>query len=84
MCCLAWGGEGRGLLASVALDGALVVYPGGGPYSRPAMEVRGAHTPETWTGGIQFSPDGRLIVTRGLDQCIKCLFFPVWISLAGG
>ena len=73
MCSLAWtgGAEGKSMLASVALDGALVVYPGNGPYTRPAMEVRNAHTPETWTGGLAFSPDGRLIVTRGLDECIK-------------
>jgi WD40 repeat protein len=75
MCCLAWTGRaedsGKSLLASVALDGSLVIYPGGGPYSRPAMEVRDAHEPETWTGGMAFSSDGRLLVTRGQDQCIK-------------
>jgi WD40 repeat protein len=74
MCCLAWSGPhegGKSLLASVALDGALVIYGGQGPYTRPMMEVRDAHQAETWSGGIAFSSDGRLLVTRGQDQCIK-------------
>ncbi|KAA8900864.1 WD40-repeat-containing domain protein [Sphaerosporella brunnea] len=73
MCCLAWAPAegGKSLLASVALDGALVLYGGNGPYSRPAMEVKDAHKPDTWTGGIAFSGDGRLLATRGQDQTVK-------------
>jgi len=74
MCCLAWAGPqegGKTMLASVALDGSLVIYGGNGPFSRPAMEVRNAHEPETWTGAITFSSDGRLLATRGQDQTIK-------------
>ncbi|KAF8537176.1 WD40-repeat-containing domain protein [Trichophaea hybrida] len=74
MCCLAWASPqegGKTMLASVALDGSLVVYGGNGPFSRPAMEVQNAHEPETWTGAIQFSSDGRLLATRGQDQTIK-------------
>ncbi|KAI5854698.1 WD40-repeat-containing domain protein [Tricharina praecox] len=74
MCCLAWAAPQEGaksMLASVALDGSLVIYPGNGPFSRPAMEVRGAHQAETWTGGIAFSGDGRLLATRGQDQTVK-------------
>lgn len=77
MCSLAWSGPqegGKTMLASVTLDGSLVVYGGNGPYSRPAMEVRSAHEPETWTGGTVFSSDGRLLATRGQDQTIKRKF----------
>ncbi|KAH8148092.1 uncharacterized protein LAJ45_07856 [Morchella importuna] len=59
------------LIATVALDGVLALYAGDGPYSRPAMEVRDAHKRETWTGGIAFSHDGRMLVTRGQDGDIK-------------
>ncbi|RPA79912.1 WD40 repeat-like protein, partial [Ascobolus immersus RN42] len=69
MCCVAWapavGDLGKNMIASVALDGSLVLFAGDGPYTRPQMEVRNAHTPETWTTGIAFSNDGRLLVTRG-------------------
>lgn len=42
-----------------------------GPYSRPVVEVRDAHVPETWTAGLALSSDGRLLVTRGKDQSIN-------------
>ncbi|KAL7266623.1 hypothetical protein RUND412_010828 [Rhizina undulata] len=73
MCCVAWtgGDAGKSMIASVALDGALVVYPGEGPFTRPAMEVRDAHERESWTGGITFSGDGRLLATKGGDETIK-------------
>ncbi|KAI5819932.1 WD40-repeat-containing domain protein [Pyronema omphalodes] len=73
MCSLAWGpGEGnKTMLASVAEDGGLVVYAGNGPYTRPQMEVREAHKPDTWTGGLVFSSDGRYLASRGQDQTIK-------------
>lgn len=47
-----------------------------GPYSRPVVEVRDARVPETWTAGLAFSSDGRLLVTRGEDQCIKPILSP--------
>ena len=73
MCAVAWsaGVEGRNVIGSMALDGVLEIWAGAGPYSRPIMEVRDAHAPETWTSGLAFSSDGRLLVTRGSDQCIK-------------
>lgn len=75
MCCLAWagrGGEGaQNMIGTVALDGVLAIYAGNGPYTRPVMEVRDAHKRDTWTGGIAFSYDGRMVVTRGQDQDIK-------------
>ena len=74
MTAVAWGSPkqgGNNILVSTALDGSLVMWSGEGPYTRPAGEVRSAHTPNTWTGGIDISPDGRLIVTRGGDDTIK-------------
>lgn len=75
MCCLAWagkGGEAAGnMIGTVALDGVLSIWAGNGPYSRPIMEVRNAHKQDTWTGGISFSHDGRMLVTRGQDGDIK-------------
>jgi WD40 repeat protein len=81
MCALAWGpGEGnKTMIASTAEDGGLVVYAGGGPYTRPQMEVREAHKADTWTGGLVFSSDGRYLASRGQDQTIKCRFSRVLV-----
>ena len=65
------GSAGGGMIGTMALDGVLSIWNAGGPYSRPVMEVRDAHAKETWTGGLTFSSDGRLIATMGQDQCIK-------------
>ncbi|KFY11035.1 hypothetical protein V492_04715 [Pseudogymnoascus sp. VKM F-4246] len=69
-----WGSPkqgGNNILVATALDGSLVMWSGNGPYARPAGEIRGAHTPNTRTGGVDISPDGRMIVTRGGDNLIK-------------
>ncbi|WPH02077.1 WD repeat protein [Acrodontium crateriforme] len=69
-----WGSPtqgGNNLLISTALDGSLVMWSGDGPHSRPAAEIRDAHTRETWTSGLDISADGRLVVTRGGDNMIK-------------
>ncbi|KAK5166132.1 uncharacterized protein LTR77_008393 [Saxophila tyrrhenica] len=74
MTAVAWGSPmqgGNNLLVSAALDGSLVMWSGEGPYSRPAAETREAHTPGTWTSGLDISADGRLVVTRGGDDTIK-------------
>lgn len=71
---LAWGTPmqgGNNILAAAALDGSLVMWSGTGPYTRPSGEIRNAHTKDTWTSGLDISPDGRLIVTRGGDDTIK-------------
>ncbi|KAG0129071.1 WD40-repeat-containing domain protein [Tuber indicum] len=60
------GKGGRSRICAVAC-----IWNAGGPYSRPIMEVRDAHAKETWTGGLTFSSDGRLIATMGEDQYIK-------------
>lgn len=62
---------GKNLLVAAALDGSLVMWDGDGPFSRPAAEIREAHQKDTWTGGIDISPDGRTVVTRGGDNLIK-------------
>jgi len=61
----------KNMLVAAALDGSLVMWSGDGPYSRPAAEIRDAHEPQTWTGGIDISSDGRMVVTRGGDNLIK-------------
>ncbi|KAK3062887.1 hypothetical protein LTS18_003168 [Coniosporium uncinatum] len=74
MTAVTWGSPSQGgnnVLVSAALDGSLVMWSGEGPYNRPAGEIRNAHTPDTWTGGIDISSDGRLVVTRGGDDTIK-------------
>jgi WD40 repeat protein len=74
MTSVAWGSPAQGgcnILVSTALDGSLVMWSGDGPHTRPAAEIRDAHTPDTWTGGIDISADGRLVVTRGGDDMIK-------------
>ncbi|KAI0180249.1 WD40 repeat-like protein [Hypoxylon sp. FL1284] len=62
---------GNNVLVSAALDGTLVMWGGNGPFTRPAGEIREAHKPNTWTGGIDISSDGRMVVTRGGDNLIK-------------
>ncbi|RYP47343.1 hypothetical protein DL768_006594 [Monosporascus sp. mg162] len=74
MTAVAWGTPvqgGNDVLVSAALDGTLVMWSGNGPFTRPAAEIREAHTPNTWTGGIDISSDGRMVVTRGGDDLIK-------------
>ncbi|CAK7228180.1 hypothetical protein SBRCBS47491_006816 [Sporothrix bragantina] len=82
MTAVAWGassaggsgdsGAGDSVIVAAALDGSLVLYSGnGGPYTRPAAEIRDAHAPNTWTSGIDVSADGRMVVTRGGDGFIK-------------
>ncbi|KAK0389353.1 hypothetical protein NLU13_2928 [Sarocladium strictum] len=62
---------GQNVLIGAALDGTLVMYGGNGPYTRPAGEIRDAHQAQTWTGGLDISSDGRMVVTRGGDDTIK-------------
>ncbi|KAI1868128.1 uncharacterized protein JN550_006616 [Neoarthrinium moseri] len=74
MTAVAWGAPAQGgsnVLVSAALDGTLVMWSGNGPFTRPAAEIRDAHKPNTWTGGIDISSDGRMVVTRGGDNLIK-------------
>ncbi|KAL2124023.1 hypothetical protein VTJ04DRAFT_388 [Mycothermus thermophilus] len=73
MTAVAWGlGQGNSpVMVAAALDGSLVMYNGNGPFTRPAAEIKDAHRPDTWTGGIAISGDGRMVVTRGGDGLIK-------------
>lgn len=74
MTAVAWGVSAQGgsnVLVAAALDGSLVMYGGNGPFTRPTAEVRDAHKPDTWTGGVDISSDGRMVVTRGGDGLIK-------------
>lgn len=74
MTAVAWGAAASGgsnVLVSAALDGSLVMYSGNGPFTRPTAEVREAHRPDTCTGGVDISSDGRMVVTRGGDGLIK-------------
>lgn len=74
MTAVAWGAPasgGNNVLVATALDGSLVMYSGNGPFTRPTAEVQQAHRPDTWTGGVDISSDGRMVVTRGGDGLIK-------------
>lgn len=74
MTTVAWGSPlqgGNNVLVAAALDGSLVMWSGNSPFTRPAAEIREAHKPNTWTGGIDISCDGRMVVTRGGDDTIK-------------
>jgi WD repeat-containing protein 70 len=71
MTAVAWGSLTNNILVAAALDGSLVMWGANGPYSRPAADIRDAHKPDTWTGGIDISSDGRMVVTRGGDDSIK-------------
>jgi WD40 repeat protein len=71
MTAVAWGS----LLVGAAFDGALAFWGTDGPYTRPSAEVKEAHAKDTWTGGLDISGDGRLIVSRGGDNMIKCKSF---------
>ena len=74
MTAVAWGAPMQGgdnLLVGAALDGSLVMWSGEGPYTRPAAEIRDAHTPNTWTSGLDIDSAGRMVVTRGGDDTVK-------------
>jgi WD40 repeat protein len=74
MTAVAWGSPAQGgndVLVGAALDGSLVLWSGNGPFFRPSAEIRDAHKPNTWTGGVDISSDGRMVVTRGGDNLIK-------------
>jgi WD repeat-containing protein 70 len=74
MTAVTWGSQAQGgndVLVATALDGSLVMYNGNGPFSRPVAEIRDAHKAGTWTGGVDISGDGRMVVTRGGDGFIK-------------
>jgi len=74
MTAVGWAAQTQGgsnFLVAAALDGTLVMYGGDGPFTRPAAEVRDAHKAGTWTGGLDISADGRMVVTRGGDDLIK-------------
>lgn len=74
MTAVAWGNQaqgGRNMLVAAALDGSLVLWGGDGPFTRPEHEIRDAHRVDTWTGGVDISSDGRMVVTRGGDDLIK-------------
>lgn len=73
MTAVAWTSQvqGKNMLFATALDGSLVMWSGDGPFSRPAVEIRDAHKPNTWTSGLSVNPDGRMVVTRGGDDLIK-------------
>ncbi|KAK0646148.1 WD40-repeat-containing domain protein [Cercophora newfieldiana] len=74
MTAVAWGAPAQGgnpVLVAAALDGSLVMYSGNSPFNRPTAEIREAHRADTWTGGIDISSDGRMVVTRGGDGLIK-------------
>ena len=74
MTAAAWSSQAQGgnnIIVAAALDGTLVMYSGNGPFTRPAGEIQAAHKPNTWTGGLDISSDGRMVVTRGGDDTIK-------------
>jgi WD repeat-containing protein 70 len=74
MTAVAWGSQvegGNSLLVATALDGSMMLWSGEGPYHRPSGEIKDAHQPGTWTSGVDISPDGRLVITRGGDDTIK-------------
>ncbi|SPO00506.1 probable RRB1 protein, involved in the regulation of ribosome biosynthesis [Cephalotrichum gorgonifer] len=74
MTAAAWGSQAQGgnnIIVAAALDGTLVMYGGDGPFTRAAGEIREAHRPNTWTGGLDISADGRMVVTRGGDDTVK-------------
>ncbi|KAF3769654.1 WD40 repeat-like protein [Cryphonectria parasitica EP155] len=74
MTAVAWGAPASGgsnVLVAAALDGSLVLYGGDGPFTRPTGEISAAHKADTWTGGVDISSDGRMVVTRGGDNTIK-------------
>ena len=74
MTTVAWGSPAQGgndFLVGAANDGSLTIWDGKGPYRRPSGEVNNAHERDTWTGGLDISYDGRLVISRGGDDTIK-------------
>ncbi|EEQ34141.1 WD repeat protein [Microsporum canis CBS 113480] len=76
MTAVAWASPAQGgpnaLIAS-ALDGSLVMWGGDGPFNRPSAEIKDAHTKDTWTSGLDISPDGRLKVQTTYNDGLACI-----------
>jgi WD40 repeat protein len=69
MTAVAWGSPlqgGNNVLVAAALDGSLVMWSGDGPFARPSAEIREAHKPNTWTGGVDISADGTYIFLNSM------------------
>ncbi|EDN06271.1 conserved hypothetical protein [Histoplasma mississippiense (nom. inval.)] len=64
----AWSPTDYNLCVTAGTD---MMWSGDGPFLRPSAQIQGAHTKDTWTSGLDISPDGRLVVTRGGDDTIK-------------
>ncbi|KAE8153522.1 26S protease regulatory subunit 4 [Aspergillus avenaceus] len=74
MTAVAWASPKQGgpnVLVATALDGSLTMWSGDGPFTRPSGEIRDAHVRDTWTSGLDISPDGRLVITKGGDDTVK-------------
>lgn len=65
-CC--WSKDGT-LIAGAGMDGSLQVWKhkANGKYIRPDMHFKTAHVPETETACVQFSDDGKHLISRGGD-----------------
>lgn len=55
------------------LDGALHLWKTNSNFVRPDMTIH-AHVKGTETGSLTFSVDGNIILTRGGDHTVKCMF----------
>ncbi|GAA6010590.1 hypothetical protein JCM10207_007752 [Rhodosporidiobolus poonsookiae] len=73
-----WSPDGK-LIAATAEDGGLFVWRTGGGKDVPATakflradyQNEKAHEAGSWTGGVAWSPDGKVLATRGGDGTLK-------------
>jgi WD repeat-containing protein 70 len=60
------------MVAAGAEDGSLQLFSmKKSSWFRPDILIRPAHADGNKVTGVQFSPDGKLVASRGLDDCVK-------------
>lgn len=63
-------------IAAACQDGAVHTWSTSSNFARPSSTVEKAHLKDTATSGIAFSHDGKSLVTRGGDDCVKSRSLP--------
>ena len=60
------------MLFAACYDGAIHIWNANSNFVRPHLSVEGAHAKGVEICSMVFSVDGRTVLTRGMDDTVKC------------